>query len=40
MTMGFKADPKILESVAIGDLVDFTLSLKGNDGTVTAIKKR
>jgi Cu(I)/Ag(I) efflux system protein CusF len=40
MTMGFKADPKILESVAVGDQVNFTLSLKGNDGTVTAIKKR
>ena len=40
MTMGFKADPKMLESVAVGDQVNFTLSLKGNDGTVTALKKR
>ena len=40
MTMGFKADPKMLEGVAVGDQVDFTLSLKGNDGTVTAIRKR
>lgn len=40
MTMGFKADPKLLESVAVGDQVEFTLSLKGNDGTVTAIAKQ
>ena len=40
MTMGFKADPKILSGVSVGDQVDFTLSLKGNDGTVTAIAKQ
>jgi Cu(I)/Ag(I) efflux system protein CusF len=40
MTMGFKADPKILEGVAVGDQVDFDLSLRGNNGTVTAITKR
>ena len=40
MTMGFKADPKMLDGVAVGDQVDFTLSLKGNDGTVTRIIKK
>ena len=40
MTMGFKANPKLLEGVAVGDQVDFTLSLKGNDGTVTQISKK
>jgi Cu/Ag efflux protein CusF len=40
MTMGFKADPKLLEGVAVGDQVDFTLSLKGNDGTVTALTRK
>ena len=40
MTMGFKADPKILAGVAVGDQVDFDLTLKGYDAAVTAIKKR
>ena len=40
MTMGFKADPKMISDLAVGDQVDFTLSLKGNDGTVTAIAKQ
>jgi Cu(I)/Ag(I) efflux system protein CusF len=40
MTMGFNADPKLLEGIAVGDQVDFDLNLKGNDGTVTALKKR
>ena len=40
MTMGFQADPQMLEGVAVGDQVDFTLSLKGNDATVTAIAKQ
>ena len=40
MMMGFKADPRMLEGVAIGDQVDFSLSLTGNDGTVTAIAKQ
>ena len=40
MTMGFKADPKIISDLAVGDQVDFTLSLKGNDETVTAIAKQ
>ena len=40
MTMGFKADPKILAGVSVSDQIDFTLSLKGNDGTVTAIARK
>ena len=40
MTMEFKAAPKLLEGVAVGDEVDFDLSLEGNEGTVTAITKR
>ena len=40
MTMGFKADPKMISDLAVGDQVDFTLSLKGNHGTVTAIAKQ
>ena len=40
MTMGFKVDPRLLADIAVGDQVDFTLSLKGSDGTVTAIAKQ
>ena len=40
MTMGFNADPKMLAGVAVGDQVDFTLSLKGNEGTVLHLQKR
>ena len=40
MTMGFKVDPKLLEGVAVGDQVDFTLSLEGNDGTVTTLTRK
>jgi Cu/Ag efflux protein CusF len=40
MTMGFKAAPKLLEGVGTGDQVDFTISLKGNDGTVTALTRK
>ena len=40
MTMGFKADPKMLDGFAVGDQVDFTLSFKGNEGMVTAISKQ
>ena len=39
MTMGFKADPKMISDLAVGDQVDFTMSLKGNDVTVMAITK-
>ena len=40
MKMGFAAKPELLTGMAVGDQVDFTLSLKGNDGTVTAIAKQ
>ena len=40
MTMGFKVDPKLLEGLIVGDQVDFTLSLKGNDGTVIHVIKK
>ena len=40
MKMGFAAKPELLTSVAVGDKVDFTISLKGNYGTVTAIEKK
>ena len=40
MTMGFKADPKMLDGFAVGDQVDFSLSFKGNEGMVTAISKQ
>ena len=40
MKMGFAAKPELLTGVTVGDRVDFTLSLKGNDGTVTAIEKQ
>ena len=40
MTMGFAAKPELLTGVAVGDKVDFTMSLKGNNGTVTTIEKK
>ena len=40
MTMGFKADPKMISDLAVGDQVDFTLSLKGNDATLTALTRK
>lgn len=40
MTMGFKAEPKLLENLKVGDKVNFDLSVKGNAGEVTAIKKQ
>ena len=40
MTMGFNADPKILDGIAVGDQVDFDLTLKGNEAMVTALMKR
>ncbi|MEO7247506.1 MAG: copper-binding protein [Novosphingobium sp.] len=40
MTMEFKANAKELEAITVGDQVDFDLTLKGSEATVTAIKKR
>jgi Cu(I)/Ag(I) efflux system protein CusF len=40
MTMTFKAQPQLLEGVAVGDKVAFDLALKGDAGEVTAIQKQ
>lgn len=40
MTMTFKANPKLLSGIAAGDQIAFDLTVKGNDGEVTAIKKQ
>lgn len=40
MTMGFSAKPDVLKDVAIGDKVDFDLTVTGNAGEVIAIKKQ
>ena len=40
MTMGFSAKPDLLKDIAIGDKVDFDLTVTGNAGEVTAIKKQ
>ncbi len=39
MTMAFKAQPQLLESVGVGDKVAFDLALKDGTGEVTAIRK-
>ena len=40
MKMGFSAKPELLKGVAVGDKVDFDLTVTGNAGEVTAIRKR
>ena len=40
MTMGFTAKPELLKGIAVGDKVDFDLTVSGNAGEVTAIRKR
>lgn len=40
MTMGFKAAPGVTDAVAVGDKVDFDITIKGSAGEVTAIHKR
>ncbi len=40
MTMGFKSKPELLEGIDVGDKVDFDLTVSGNAGEVTSIKKR
>jgi len=39
MKIGFSAKPALLKGIAIGDKVDFDLTVTGNAGEVTAIKK-
>ena len=40
MKMGFSAKPETLKGVAIGDKVDFDVTVTGSAGEVTAIKKQ
>jgi Cu(I)/Ag(I) efflux system periplasmic protein CusF len=40
MTMAFKAAPTLIDSVKVGDQVNFELKLEGSTGEVTAIKKQ
>jgi Cu/Ag efflux protein CusF len=39
MTMGFSIKPELLKGIAVGDKVDFEVTVTGNAGEVTAIKK-
>lgn len=39
MKMGFTAKPELLKGVAVGDKVDFDVTVTGTAGEVTAIKK-
>ena len=39
MKMGFSAKPDLLKRVAVGDKVDFDLTVSGSAGEVTAIRK-
>ena len=39
MKMGFSAKPDLLKSVAVGDRVDFDVTVSGSAGEVTAIRK-
>jgi Cu/Ag efflux protein CusF len=40
MKMGFSVEPELLEGVAVGDKVDFDVSVTGSAGEVTAITKQ
>lgn len=40
MTMVFTAKPELLKGIAVGDKFDFDLTVSGNAGEVTAIRKR
>lgn len=40
MRMGFSAKPDVLTGIAVGDKVDFELTITGSAGEVTAIRKR
>nr|WP_217895269.1 copper-binding protein [Sphingomonas sp. CDS-1] len=40
MTMAFKAAPALIDSVKVGDEVNFELKLDGNAGEITAISKK
>ena len=38
MTMSFTADPAVVQQAAVGDRVEFDLTVQGNAGEVTAIR--
>jgi len=40
MKMGFSAKPELLKGLAVGDKVDFDVTVTGSAGEVTAIKKQ
>lgn len=40
VTAGFEAEFKLLENLKVGDKVNFDLTVNGNAGEVTAIKKQ
>ena len=40
MKMGFASKPELLSGIAVGDNVEFDISVTENAGEVTAIKKR
>lgn len=40
MTMAFQAAPALIDSVKVGDQVNFELKLDGNAGEITAIGKK
>ena len=40
MKMGFSTKPDLLKGVAVGDKVDFDVTVTGSAGEVTAIRKR
>ena len=40
MTMAFKTAPTLIDSVKVGDEVNFELKLGGNAGEITAISKK
>lgn len=40
MTMAFSAKPYLFKGIAVGDKVDFDLTVTGSAGEVTAIKKQ
>ena len=39
MKMGFSAKPDLLKGIAVGDKVDFNVTVSGSAGEVTAIRK-
>ena len=39
MKMGFSAKPELLKGIAVGDKVDFDLTVSGSNGEVTSIRK-